>query len=358
MRVLVFGTGAVGGYLGAHLADGGHEVVFLARPATAQALTNQGLTLTGAARTLHVKEPLAVSDLDAALALGAPELILLTVKAYDARQAAEQIAAATANIPVVSFLNGVGSEELLSQALAPARVLAGTVTTAVQRESKSSVAVRRSRGVGLAADHPQAGPLARTLREAGLNVRLYPQRAGLKWSKLLTNLLANAASAVTGLAPARVYAHQGLYRLEIECLREALGALRAMDVPVYNLPGAPARWLGRAARLPAWLTRPLLRWKVGGARGEKMPSLYHDVERGRTEIAWLNGAVVGACDRLGRPAPANRLLTQAVHSLAKDPGTVPENRLSPDQLLAHAVEIGVPGLRGYNRAGPGADSAS
>lgn len=351
MRFLVFGAGAVGCYLGGCLADAGHEVVFLARPSTVKAMSSDGLVVTGAGRAIHLIDPPASADLDPAIARGAPDFILLTVKAYDAHEAAEQLAAAVVQAPVASFLNGVGSERPLTDMLGEGRVLAATLTSAVQRETPARVAVRRARGVGVAADHPDAEPLVEALRTAELNVSLVPRREELKWSKLLTNLLANATSAVTGLPPGRIYSHPGLYRLEIECLREALRAMRGLHVETVNLPGAPVAWLARLVGLPTRLTQPVLRRVIGGARGEKLPSLYYDVESGRTEVAWLNGAVVGACDRLGLPAPANRLLTQAVYSLIKDPAGVAERRLEADQLLANAAEFGVPGLRGYNRSG-------
>ncbi len=46
MRIAVYGAGAVGGYLGARLSQGGHSVHYLARPAWVDALRGRGLRLT------------------------------------------------------------------------------------------------------------------------------------------------------------------------------------------------------------------------------------------------------------------------------------------------------------------------
>lgn len=351
MNFLVFGAGAVGGYLGGRLAAAGHRVVFLGRPSAVEALRSQGLRVDDPAGGLHIAEPQARTALQEAHQLARPEVILLTVKAYDCREAAEQLAAIGTDSPIVSFLNGVGNEDLLVRLLGEGRVVAASLTSAVQVESPFRIIVERSRGVGIANDHPAAKPLAEALVEASVETRLYGSRSGLKWSKLLTNLLGNATTAVTGLSPGEIYSRPGLYRLEMECLREATRVMGVMGVPTYNLPGAPSAWLARLIELPSWLTRPLLRWQVGRARGDKMPSLFYDVEQGRTEVAWLNGAVVGACDEAGLPAPANRLLTQAVHNLSKEPEAVAQQRLTADELLANAARIGVPGLREYNRPG-------
>ena len=53
MRVLVLGAGAVGGYFGARLAEGGHDVTFVARGANLDALRRDGLTIRLADRTLR-----------------------------------------------------------------------------------------------------------------------------------------------------------------------------------------------------------------------------------------------------------------------------------------------------------------
>jgi ketopantoate reductase len=45
MRIVVFGAGAVGGYYGALLQAGGHDVVFVARGATLAALRRRGLRI-------------------------------------------------------------------------------------------------------------------------------------------------------------------------------------------------------------------------------------------------------------------------------------------------------------------------
>jgi 2-dehydropantoate 2-reductase len=43
MRIVIFGTGGVGGYFGAQLARAGEEVIFIARGEHLQAIRRQGL---------------------------------------------------------------------------------------------------------------------------------------------------------------------------------------------------------------------------------------------------------------------------------------------------------------------------
>jgi 2-dehydropantoate 2-reductase len=135
-----------------------------------------------------------------------------------------------------------------------------------------------------------------------------------------------------------------LFRLEIQALREAIGVIHQLRLPIINLPGLPVRPLAWAVRIPPFFSQPLLRPAIAGGRGGKMPSMSHDVRRGRTEVAWLNGAVVAAAEPLGLPTPANSTLTLKVQELAQQPDSVEELRLSPTDLVALARANGVAGL--------------
>ena len=45
MKITVMGTGGVGGYFGARLANAGHDVAFIARGNHLKALKDNGLTI-------------------------------------------------------------------------------------------------------------------------------------------------------------------------------------------------------------------------------------------------------------------------------------------------------------------------
>jgi 2-dehydropantoate 2-reductase len=158
----------------------------------------------------------------------------------------------------------------------------------------------------------------------------------MKWSKLFTNLVGNAASAILDLPVADIFAHPRLYALEAAALRECLAVMLALSHPVVDLPGVPVRLLAWAVqRLPAALARPLLRRAVGAGRGGKMPSLHVDLHggRGRTEVEWLNGAVARHAAAHALPAPVNQLLCDTVVALASgrlDPAAF---RRNPSALL-------------------------
>jgi 2-dehydropantoate 2-reductase len=349
VRYLIYGTGAVGGLLGGSLALAGQEVVFLARQARAMDLRAHGLHMSGDVPERTLPHPVTATELDQALTYGLPDLILLTVKAYDVEQAGHVLAAAFDRTPpVVSFLNGIGNEEALASSIGESQVIPATLTTAVQIHDAGELRVERSRGIGLAGLHPMLPALRSELESAGMQVRTYIHPARMKWSKLLTNIVANASSAILDWSAARVYQDPGIARREIQALREAIWAMRKLGFSPVNLPGVPVALLGMGLQLPAAWIRPVLGRMVSRGRGQKKPSLHHDIGRGKSEVAWLNGAVLRVDDPGHPHTPANALLLEAMQRLVADASAAAEFRNQPERLIQLAAQHGVPGMTRYS----------
>ena len=175
--------------------------------------------------------------------------------------------------PILCLQNGVENELLIAKTLGENKTIAGTVTSAIGRNGAGDIHVERLRGMGVAAGHPLSSDLAAALNQAGLNARLYSHAMDMKWSKMLTNLLANATSAILDMTPGEIFEHPQLFRLEVRQLREALQVMAAQKIQVVDLPGTPVRALALAVRsLPMAIARTLLKNAVASGRGGKMPS--------------------------------------------------------------------------------------
>ena len=140
----------------------------------------------------------------------------------------------------------------------------------------------------------------------------------MKWSKLLTNLLSNASSAILNLTPAQIYSDPALYQIELDQVREALDVMRIQGIKAVNLPGVPVKILAAVIKyLPYWLSQPLLSKMIGRGRGQKMPSFHIDLYSGRekSEVSQLNGAVVRAGKISQISTPVNSFMTDTLLSL-------------------------------------------
>ncbi len=327
LRLLSFGAGAIGTYIGGSLVLAGHSVVFLEMPVAAEQLRASGLSLEIDGQVKHISSPTIATTLEEALALGPFDAAVFALKAYDTRTILEDLILQGKQLPPLLCLqNGVANETILGSALGSKKVIAGTVTSSIGRRGPGQIVLERLRGVGIAEQGELSHRLADAFNQAGLKARLFSSGPGMKWSKLITNLPANATSAILNLTPAEIFANPNLFRFEIRQLREALAVMAAQGIPLVDLPGTPVRWFAFAIRrLPIRLSRPLLQRAIGRGRGAKMPSFHIDLHsgRGKSEVAYLNGAVADAGELLGIPTPANRFLTDTLLALTQ--GKVPIN---------------------------------
>lgn len=88
MRIAVIGAGAVGGYFGGRLAQSGHEVFFVARGETLEALRSGGLQVKSIAGDFAIEKPNATSE---PAEIGTVDVILLAVKAPQVKEVAQTL---------------------------------------------------------------------------------------------------------------------------------------------------------------------------------------------------------------------------------------------------------------------------
>src|SRR5215467_4679913 len=123
MRIAVMGTGGVGGYFGARLAQGGHDVSFIARGRQLKALRASGLRVRSPFGDIHLPQ---VDVTDDPARLAPTDLVLFGVKLWDTEASAELIKPLlTEQTGVVSFQNGVVKDDILRRALGRDHVIGG-----------------------------------------------------------------------------------------------------------------------------------------------------------------------------------------------------------------------------------------
>jgi 2-dehydropantoate 2-reductase len=341
LRLLVFGAGAIGTYVGGSLALQGHKVAFIERPEVARVLRQRGLQLQRGERKEVLPNPTIADSLTEALEMGPFDAGVFALKSFDTRRELEEMAPLRDRIPPILCLqNGVENEILIANSLGDDKVIAGTVTSAIGRKDAGNVHVERLRGMGIVAGHPLSTGLVAALIEAGLNARLYSHAADMKWSKMVTNLLANATSAILDMTPREIFDHPQLFQIELRQIREALLVMASQKIQVVDLPGTPVRALALAVRsLPLAIARTLLRNAVASGRGGKMPSFHIDLHsgRGQTEVDYLNGAVVRFGKQAGVPTPVNRLLNDTLLKLTLGEVDRAVFAHNPEKLLEHLV---------------------
>jgi len=341
LNILVMGAGAVGCFIGGHLAAAGHKVTLIGLSDLIPKIAAEGLALRWPDQPDKIVYP------ETATTVEVPEppydFVLLLVKSPDTATVAQLL------VPLIndktffiSFQNGIGNEEKLVELFGAAHVLSGTLTIPISVPELGVIAVSKAKGglgvAPLAADQP-VDVLADALNEGGLFTQTYPAYRDMKWSKLLLNIINNASSAILNMPPVEIIADPRLFDLEIEALREGLAVMKAQGIKPVSLPGYPVVWLARllsARWLPAAATRAILRPFMVSGRGTKMPSLQIDLANNQpiSEVGVLNGSIVAAGEKTGIPTPANRALTDILSGIVSDDLAWEDYQRQPEKLLA------------------------
>ncbi len=299
MRVLVMGTGGLGGYYGWSLAKHGHDVTFVARGAHLAAIRERGLTLqslvTNETDLLHPAQAVETPT----EAAGGPDfdLIIFTVKAFDTETAAALLPPAVGpNTAVLTLQNGVDSVDLLEAAIGPGHVLAGTTRincvigspgVIVQNTPFSKLEMGEISGEAT----PRITAIADAFRAAGIEVFVSDDALREVWTKFImiaphASLTAATGEAVAGIR--EVPEGLALYRQLIE---ETVAVGRATGINLA--PDATERTMDFIINLPA---------------GAKTSMLFDYERQNRVELEYLTGTVVRRGQALGVPTPGFNVL--------------------------------------------------
>ena len=290
MRITVLGAGAIGslfgGFLSAH-----NDVTLVCREDHARAVNENGLKITGLS-DIHVR-PKAVTSVEG---LEPPEILFLTVKAYDTEKALEDaMKIISPQTILVSLQNGLGNIEIISGKIPDARLVMGITSQGAILWSPGKVEHTGKSYTTLGGQ--DAGAIVKVLNQAGIEASASEIINQEIWYKAIVNAVINPIGTL-------MKDRNGISR---EARFEKLARqIVSEGVTVANVRGIPLN------EETAW--KKVI--KVATETSENICSMRLDVEKGRkTEIMQMNGAIAMYGKILEIPAPANGLLTALVQAL-------------------------------------------
>lgn len=303
MRILVLGSGGVGGYFGAQLANAGQDVFFVARGAHLEAMRTQGLRVDSPLAPLHLHPVRCGSD---PTALAAPDLVLFCPKLWDVRGAAEQLAPSLApHSLVLPFQNGVESHRWLAEVLGPQRVAIGVAqiasTIVAPGVISHSGGFARLR-VGLLPPAAEASARLDEFVAAGAAAGIDIERVGdplrTLWEKYVFLTAMSGLTSLVRLPIGPIRADPDL-RATLEASMRETAALAATEGVAFEA--------GFIERQMAF---------IDGLHADMRSSMLHDLLAGRRlEAPWLCGGVARMAAEQGLPCPVNRTLYAALKPL-------------------------------------------
>ena len=316
-RFVVFGAGAVGGVVGARLAQAGHEVALVARGRHRDAIAAGGLRIDDPDVSATLDLP--VTDDVAELGLGAGDVVLVAVKGQDTPAAIEALAHAGADVPIVCLQNGTSNERQFLRVFehvyaVPVMLPASHVEPGVVVASSAPTTGILDIGRYPAGSDDRCDELAGAFRASTFESVVRPDVMRWKWRKLMMNL-GNAVEAATGRAT-------GNGRILEAATTEAEAVLAAAGIDVATADE------DRERRGDHLTIRPVAGEERGG--GSSWQSLARGT--GTIETDLLNGEIVLLGRLHGVATPVNAGLQRVARELARS--GAPPASMTPDELAA------------------------
>jgi len=335
-RIAIMGTGAVGAYAGAHMARAGEDVTFIDPwPANVETMKANGLKVSHIRDVPEWSTPvraLHLTELQHVAKEKPFDIAFVCMKSYDTEWAAVMIAQYLAPAGFIVSLQNCMNEETIAGVVGWGRVL-GCIASSITVDLCEPGHVRRAAGKSgekhtVFRTGEVHGRITDRLQEVKRLVSLTDSALatsnlwGERWSKLVTNAMANGMSASTGLISKDILRNDTLRRFGARLGSEAIRVGQALGYELEEVHHIDPEVIAKAGEGDAAATRDYDQHrldevsKAGG--GEHRPSMGQDMMKGRrTEIDFLNGFIVRKGDEIGLPTPANAALTDIVKRVEK-----------------------------------------
>jgi 2-dehydropantoate 2-reductase len=315
VRIVIAGAGAIGGYIGARLAQTGADVVLFARGPHLRAMQERGLRVHSADGDFAVT-PEVTGDL---AAVGVADVVFLGVKAHSLTSLAPQlhtllgpdtVVVSTQNGVPWWYFQGLGGEldglrlervdpgGAIAAAIEPRRIVGSLAYFATDIVEPG--VIHHTEGNRISLGEPdgtksdRAKKISEALIAAGFRAPVSTRIRQEIWVKLLGNVAFNPISALTGGTLEELARHPTVSGLVRDVMKETEAVAAKLDI---SLPITIEQRMAGAEKVGAHKT-----------------SMLQDCEAGRPmELEAVVGAVVELGERLGVPMPS----TRAVYACTK-----------------------------------------
>jgi len=262
-RIAIVGSGAVGGYYGARLAQHGREVHFLMR-SDYQHVHQHGLKILSHLGSFDLPQVHCHREPED---IGPCDLVIIAMKTT-ANAALPAIIAPLLHDDtlLLTLQNGLGNEEFLASHFGAQRVLGGLCFVCINRTAPGVIEHlaqgQIAMGEFIGAPQPRTHAIAEMLRESQIDCTVEPSLMAARWRKLVWNIPFNGLSiAGGGLDTERILSDKELSALVRILMDEVIAAASVLG---HDLPSTlPERMIHQTRTMEAYKTSSLIDYLEG-----------------------------------------------------------------------------------------------
>lgn len=301
MKIAIVGPGALGCLLAGLLKSRTKEEIWLLDKYEdrAKKIGSSGIKVETASGPVSAKVNITHDPKD----IGPCDLVVMCIKSYHTEDACKDIKEmVSSGTHVLTIQNGIGNVQILNDHFGEEKVIAAVTnhgatllgTGHARHAGKGDTVIGRADGrvLGTVRD------VANILSKAGFETKISKDIESVIWSKLVINVGINALTAITRLNNGRLIEYDGTRDILRGAVQEAVKIVKRKRIKLgYDDPIQKVE-------------------SVAKATGSNISSMLQDVlNKKRTEIDFINGAIVRQGKSLGIPTPVNDVLTNIVRTI-------------------------------------------
>lgn len=302
MKIAIIGAGAMGSLFGGLLQEAGNEVHLVdVWKEHVDTINKNGLRIEGISgdRTVKLKAHNKASE------VGSCDLVIVFVKSTFTKAAiSDSLSLIDGNTAILTLQNGLGNADILGEVVGQDHVIAGVTSFGSTLLGPGKI---RHAGSGDTYIGALAGlsdgkieEVAAVLSKSGIKTLNSKDVMGLVWSKLIVNVGINALTAITGLLNGELVEHEETEELLELAVKEAIEVAKLRGIKLIDKD--PIEHVKEVCRLTAT---------------NKSSMLQDMLNKKKSEVDFISGAIVREGKKLGVQTPVNTVLTNLVKTKEK-----------------------------------------
>lgn len=291
MNIVIYGTGGVGGYFGARLAQSGNNVTFIARGKHLEAIQKKGLQLKSIKGDYLVHPANATSTISKVKNI---DLILISVKTWQLAEVAKEIKQVlNEKTFVIPLLNGVENSSVLCSVIDKKHVLGGLCKVISFIEDYGIInhmSYEPTIVFGELTNEKteRALQLEKVFKDSGISTKLASDIEKEIWTKFLFITTISGIGALTRATIGEMIASEEIKKIMYQTAEEIFAVAKAKGINLSD--DIIAKQFEIIESLPF----------------ETTASLQRDIMDGKpSELEAQNGTIVKMGKELGIPTPVN-----------------------------------------------------
>ena len=301
MKILIYGVGAIGGFLGAYLQKTNHDIFLISRGDTLSKLKKNGLKLKSILGDQGYTDIKINKTLPREIIF---DLIIISVKLYDLKNVIRKIKNnIKKNTIILPFQNGIFAENLISKELNIINNFGAVAQISVSLNKKKEV-LHHGKLATFFIGNMNKSKINKPLtmftddcQSIGLDIR-YTERIDEKlWDKFIFLSAYSGLTTLTELTIGQIFSHKRYKKLFLDAMEETFELSKYFNVEFKENP--VEIWSEKIKKMPYDMTS----------------SMYIDFKNNRKlELNWLSGFVVESSKNLGISSETHNKILEGINS--------------------------------------------